>query len=187
LRRKIFRTLIALSTAIILILSEAVPVYAAAIDVGPGATDRASTWSTSDSNIVDKANVANDTGTLDTFEVWAQTQLTLAEMASFYVVSGDYLSTRADASIGTVNSGSKQTFTGLSVSVSSGDRLGIFFHTGAIELATTGGSGVWYSTGSDKIPCTNTAFSAQASYRVSIYATGTTPAGAAYIPKITWH
>jgi hypothetical protein len=185
LRRKIFRTLIALLTALILLSSEAMPVYAAAIDVGSAAIDRDSYWEEM-RTLVSQTNPANDTGVLNVGEVWANENLTGFEVATFYVVSGNNLSTRDNDLIGNIAAGSKQTFT-VSLNVNSGDYLGAYAALGHIDRASTGGTGTWYINDSDKIPCTNQAFSTIANYILSLYATGTTSGGAAYIPKITWH
>lgn len=162
------------------------PVYAAAIDVGPGATTRSTAYS-GGNTAVDKGNPANDTGTIDSVEIYAVTDNMLnTEVALFYVVSGDNLSTRSNALLGTVVKGSKQTFTGLTLACTASDYLGVYWSSGSLYTGSSGGAGVWRTFGTDKIPCTNEAFSALANYVISIYATGATTAGAAFIPKITW-
>jgi len=148
------------------------------IDVGPGATDRAGSLN-SNNTLVDKANPANATGTLDTFETWVvSVDMPTCEIATFYVVSGDNLSTRDNEAVGNVAFGAKRTFTGLTIAVTTGDYLGIKGTAGGyqIEGATSGGSGVWGKT-SDYIPCTNETFGVYANYVVSIYATGTEAGG----------
>ena len=146
------------------------PVGEQTIDVGPGATDRASNESALYTYIV-KTNSANAIGITDTFEIWANTNMTGCECALFYVVSGDNLSTRDSEAIGNVTAGSKQTFTGLSMTTVTGDYLGVYFLTGTIDEVTSGGGGIWYE-GADRIPCVNNAFGTVASWEMSIYATG---------------
>lgn len=142
-----------------------------AIDIGTAATDR-NTYQTTET-IVAKGNPANATGTIDTVEIWASLAMTLCEVATFFVVSGNNLSTRDSEAIGSVAAGSKQTFAGLSMSVTTGDYLGIYFATGRLETSITG-DGDWYKDG-DNIPTTNTLFTAEASTEYSLYGTGTEP------------
>ena len=66
------------------------------IDVGPGATDRTGT-DFSNQTLVEKTNPANATGTLDTWELWfssTSNNATNVEVATFYIVSGNNVSTR---------------------------------------------------------------------------------------------
>ena len=147
----------------------------AEIDVGAAAVNRSST-AAGGLTYIGTDNPANDTGTLDTFQIWANTNMANVECATFYVVSGTNFSTRASASIGSVTSGSLQTFTGLSIAVSAGDYLGIQWPSLAenIERNTSGFAGIWYKSG-DYIPCTNQTFTALAGDAISIYAVGATP------------
>lgn len=148
-------------------------VRAESIDVGSGATDR-----TSNSNAltqISKGNPANEDGSIDTFEIWASTSLSDCVAGIFYVVSSNNLSTRDYESIGSVISGSKQTFTGLSISVNTGDYIGTSFSSGVLEMDGTTGDGRWYSA-SEYIPCTNQAFTAS-TRGISLYGTGTESGG----------
>jgi hypothetical protein len=151
------------------------PIQPQSIAVGPGATDRAGALQGDSYCLVDRNTTANGTGTLDTFEMWSNGTTYNTEMATFYVVSGNNLTTRGNANIGTVTTGSKQTFTGLSVSVSTGDYLGVYWTgtggTKGIEK-DSGGSGIWRLF-SDAIPCTNTTFGTYTNCTTSLYATGT--------------
>jgi hypothetical protein len=142
------------------------------IDIGRGAVSAAGSWE--GQTYADKNNPANGTGTLDTWELWCITNATGVEVATFYVVSGNNLSTRDSESIGSVTSGSKQTFSGLSTDVATGDYAGYYSATGGIAIETSGYLGSWYKTG-DYITCSNTAFSVWADVAISIYATGTEP------------
>jgi hypothetical protein len=144
------------------------------IDVGSPASDRTATLSPT-YTMVNQNNPANDTGTLDTVEIWFENTLGSGDncdVATFYVVSGNNLTSRDIASLGSVTQGSKQTFSGLSIAVSSGDYLGKYSSTGYIERDGTG-VGYWYVSG-DKLPCTNQAFSSTANRIPSLYATGAT-------------
>ena len=143
-----------------------------AIDVGAAAIDRGTTLA--GRTLVNKTNPANATGTIDTVEIWCATNLSTTDVATFFVVSGDNLSTRDFENIGAVTSGSKQTFSGLNMDVETGDYIGSFASTGTLEVDSSGGAGVWYGgSGVDLIPCTNQAFSVLANYITSLYGTGT--------------
>lgn len=143
-----------------------------AIDIGMPATDRASSFPSY--TLVAQGNPANATGVIDTVEIWANANMTLCEVATFFVVSGNNLSTRDYEAIGSVTAGSKQTFTGLSIDVETGDYLGIYYATGSVEAISSGGTGLWGSAaGVDLIPTTNTLFTLYSAYELSLYGTGT--------------
>jgi hypothetical protein len=146
----------------------------AAIDVGSAASDRASEYSAAYTR-VNKTNPANLTGIITSIEVWLTLHSHSFEVASFYVVSGDNLTSRHNVSIGNVSSGSKQTFdiSATPLNINSGDYLGFYDAEGKIEADSTGGSGVWNHTG-DVIPCTNDAFTSSANFIFSLYGTGAT-------------
>jgi len=154
-----------------------------AIDIGAGAIDR-TTSSGGDLTWIDLTNPANATGSLDTVEIWANQQLEGCEVATFYTTT-DY-STRDSELIGTVTAGSKQTFSGLSIDVSTNDYLGLHHTGGYIERSSSGGSGVKYKAG-DYIPCTNeTGWSTLADDSISTYGTGTEGAPPpTFTPRIT--
>jgi hypothetical protein len=143
----------------------------ALIDIGSPAIDRPNdynpAWTT-----VGKDNPANDTGTITSVEIWAYTTMQV-QVATFYVVSGNYLSTRDEHNIGNVPGGSKQTFSGLDIDVQTGDYLGLYYSGGRLENSDSGGSGLWWNSG-DRIPCTNVLFSANTAPMISLYGTGAT-------------
>ena len=139
------------------------------IDIGPPAVN--GSYETSGFTTVNKANPANQTGTIVSIEVWAFSSFTNFEVATFYVESGDNLSTRDTEYIGSVTSGSKQTFE-VNLNVQAGDYIGCCGTTGSIERSSAG-SNIWYLSG-DNIPCTNATFSVQSGYDVSLYGTGVT-------------
>jgi len=149
------------------------------IDVGPGATDRSGGTSNTDTTRIAEDNPTNATGRLDTFEIWADTNMTGVEAATFYYdasrLPSHYFSTRDYESIGIVTAGSKQTFTGLSIDVETGDYLGMHSVSGTFS-AEIGGNGGWSNSG-DKIPCTNVGFPTT-TVIYSLYATGTEYASA---------
>lgn len=124
---------------------------------------------------VTKQGPASGTGTLDTWKMYLTQNGANVKVATFYVVSGNNLSTRDYESIGTVTSGSIQTFTGLSTDVATGDYAGIYGTAGRISDTVVGGSGarLYYRSGSN-IPSTNTTFSQTTTNQLmALYATGT--------------
>ena len=146
----------------------------ATIDVGPGAINRASALN-KDSTFIDTGNPANDTGTLDTFEIFANEGMMNVVIGTFSG-SGTSYDDRDYETIGTVTSGSKQTFTGKNCDVSSGDLLGIFWSmNGKLEQDTSGGSGIYYVSGS-KFGAGSATYTSGSGRAASIYATGTTVA-----------
>lgn len=141
------------------------------IDIGPGAEDRGSN-AASGTTRIDKRNPANADGTIDTVELWFLVSAENCEVATFEEVSSDTFTSRDSEDIGSVSSGSKQEFTGLSMDVATDDYIGCHYTAGAIEMDTSGGIEVWYKAG-DQIPCTETYFSSQIFRELSIYGTGT--------------
>lgn len=104
----------------------------AVIDVGSEADNRSSFQNNAKSTFVDKHNAANDTGTLDTFAVFAVANVSGLKVGTFSV-SGTSCTYRDHEDIGIVTAGSKQTFTGKNCTVSSGDYLGWLQVGGQIE------------------------------------------------------
>jgi len=152
------------------------PVSSRSIDIGMAAIDRNDVTSQGVAHIC-KDNPANADGTVTSVEIWANYQLSGCEIAMFYLVSGTTFSTRSNTTIGTVSPGSKQTFSGLSLSVATGDYIGFYVTLGSIERSSSGGSGYWYKHG-DYIPTTNTSFTDSGTTRiVSLYGTGTESGG----------
>jgi len=154
-------------------------VLATAIDIGSAAINRNSSV-TYGYTLINKDNPANESGKITSVDIWANVSLTSCQIATFFVVSGDNLSTRDTYYIGTVQLGFKRTFT-VDLDVQAGDYIGIYYPSGEIESNDTGYSGVWFSSG-DLIPCTNHGFSTQSGDTMSLYGIGaTTPAG------VTWN
>jgi len=152
------------------------------IDIGSDPTDREDSLA-SNTTWIDKNNPANETGIITSIEIWAETELENCEVAIFYVVSGNNLSTRIGGTVtlGTVTAGSKQTFTEdsesdpISLNVVAGDYIGIFYTAGTIERSFSG-AGTWGAVG-DYIPCINVAFAVNANRSISLYGTGGSETG----------
>lgn len=151
---------------------------ATAIDIGPGATDR--TAGKSSATIIDKDNSANDTGTIDTFEIWANVLMDETnKVGTFYGVGTDYTN-RDGESIGAVAIGAKRTFTGLSIDVTTGDFAGLYFSAGKVEYDFSGGSDI-YTLAGDQFGTGEQTYALLSSDAISIYGTGETALGEATI------
>jgi len=144
------------------------------IDVGPGAINRTQVFGYGNTDI-DLANPANDTGIIDTFEVWANTSMTgTNKIGTFYGSGTDYTS-RDYETIGTVEDGAKRTFSGLDIDVETGDFAGIYYSVGNLEAATSGGSGVYDKAG-DQFGTGEQTYYLFVDRVISIYGTGETQA-----------
>lgn len=155
---------------IIISFSQNVLAYST-IDIGVPAQERTGVWY--DRTLINKTNPANATGKITSVQIYANVSLSNCEIATFYVVSGDNLSTRDYETIGTVTSGAVRTFS-VDLDVVAGDYIGIFYTSGEIE-ADSDGDGCWGSSiGDDKIPCTDYTFSWSSNDQFSAYGTGET-------------
>ena len=142
----------------------------AVIDIGSAAINRAITATIIWTRVVTD-NPANGTGTIDTVEIWLGTNGSDVEVATFIHEGSNVFSTRDSEIIGAVTSGSKQTFSGLAMDVTSGDYLGIYGSAGSIEYDFSGYNGIWTKEG-DFIPCTSETFGAGTAETISLYGTG---------------
>ena len=146
-------------------------VMAIVIDIGSPAINRGASQSAYSQFNID--NPANATGTITSVEIWAVKNLSNVKVATFYLVSGEYYSTRDYESIGSVTAGSKQTFS-VNLDVQIGDYLGIYYSSGRLEKDGSGYSGIRYKAG-DYIPCTHTFYSIYDSdATLSLYGIGAT-------------
>lgn len=162
---------IILVIALVLCLFQIVALVAD-IDIGSPAVNRS--LSSTARTLITKVNPANASGIITTIELYAVSSLADVEVATFFVVSGNNLSTRDSHTIGAVTSGSKQTFSGLDIDVQAGDYIGLRWSDGLFER-DTGGAGFWYLSG-DNIPCTDLTFDYSATPSTySIYGTGVIP------------
>lgn len=139
------------------------------ISIGAEAIDRASQFPSY--TVIGLDNPANETGIITSVEIWAKINLTQCQVATFFLVSGNNLSTRGSHYIGNVTAGSKQVFSGLSINVVASDFLGIYYNNGQMERSTSGGAGLWY-LGGDWIPCTNHTFNRISDDIISIHGIG---------------
>jgi hypothetical protein len=150
----------------------------AVIDIGSDASNRSSDFGVA--TFVTLNNPANDTGVLDTFEVYLASNVSGLKIGTFSK-SGDYFTPRDFEGIGIASSGSKQTFTGKNCDVSSGDYLGVYYTEGKIDKDNTGGDGVYYYISGDGFGGTYI-YTLLNGDIMSAYATGTTGGGATVKP-----
>ena len=152
------------------------------IDVGSEASNRAANYSTS-LTLLALENPANDTGTLDTVELWMHSDASGVKVGTF---SGSSLTwnDRDYESIGNVTSGSKQTFTGLSIDVSTNDLIGLYFASGAIEMTNIGWSGMLAGSG-DHFGSGDNGYLLNNGRTFSLYGTGETASVGARLLSLT--
>ena len=153
-----------------------------AIDIGSGAADYGGTFPVGDTRI-DKTNPANETGTIDTIEIWHNTDGTDVKVGTFYG-SGTSYTNRDYELIGSVASGSKQIFTGKSCDCQAGDLLGWYATSGNLEANATGGTGYFYKSGDQFGAGTQTYTSGSDATKQAVYGTGPTVTG---IPLFNYH
>jgi len=148
------------------------------IDIGNSAIDRTSYTTIADNTLVDKNNPANADGKILSVEIYAVTgyDLTDCKVGIFYIISGDYLSTRDTHTIGTVTSGLKQTFE-VDLDVEAGDYIGLYASGGRIEKTNDVESNGYLYRAGDNIPCVNAEFQSSFNRTISLYGTGGDPQG----------
>ena len=144
-----------------------------AIDVGSAAIDRNGVANGTVLTLIELGNPANASGIIDTVEIWMQTGTTGAKIGSFYNTGGNNYKCRDSVSIGAISAGSKQTFTSLSLSIQSGDFLGVKFNGGEPELSGEGGSGVAYVSGDYCDVDDEVTYGVFADNALSLYGSGT--------------
>jgi len=153
----------------------------AAIDIGDAAIHRGASFSQG-YTVISKGNPANATGKITSISIWAHNDMANVEVAIFFVVAGNNLSTRDIQTIGAVPAGLQVFAVDLDVEV--GDYIGFYDTSGEIEDDGTG-SGVWYSEpAADRIPCTNQVFDPIADLAISLYGTGKTLGGPKSNPSL---
>lgn len=96
--------------------------------------------------VLDCNNPANGTGILTSMSFYFTSNGSSIKCGTFYTGGGNIYTCRDYETIGNVTGGGKQTFSGLSCNVTTGDILGITGN-GAIGLSTSVGSGYNYKNG----------------------------------------
>ena len=141
------------------------------INVGAEAIDRDGAF-IAGNTLICRGISATGTGKLRTVEIYADTDITGAIVATFYqpdpTGSPNYLVARDHYEIGSVPAGSKQIFS-VDLDVEEGDYLGIYYTDGRLEGDATGGSGVWYKSGNHTED--EGTYYVEYGYGISLYAT----------------
>ena len=113
------------------------------ISIGPSAIDRAAAFPAT-YTAIDTHNPADGSGVLTSFEIWHATTGGGVKVGTFHGSSTSYTMRDYEA-LGTVASGSKQTFTGKNCDVIAEDFIGWFAASGTLENATGTTSGQYYA------------------------------------------
>jgi len=148
---------------------------ATAIDVGPGATERTSPGY-SNTTVIDLANPANNTGRIDTFELWVRAAgASAVKVGTLQDTGAPNFTPRDYEAVGDVTGGSKQTFSGLDCDVATGDFAGYYSPTdSSILYDVSGGSGNYRKTGDQWGAGEQDYGTLFATRAISIYGTGET-------------
>lgn len=157
---------ILLITAIAFLMFQII-ILAYDIEIGMPAINRPSSFGQGHT-VVNKGVTATGSGIITKVEIWGVGNLTNCQVATFFVVSGNNLSTRDTEYIGNVTGGSKQIFN-VDIDVQAGDYIGIYYQTNGMEQTINGQPGVWYKSGTDAIPCTNLTFTLLSGRCISLF------------------
>jgi len=146
------------------------------IDMGADAINRGSAL-TGPYTVVNQENPVKFAGTINSIEIYANVNMTGVKVAVFHVVGGNFLTARDFVTIGTVTSGSKQTFTEdsesnpIALNVEEGDYIGLYYSGGILERDTGTDSSTWYIN-TDQTEGTNVEFGVLSGQVMSLFATG---------------
>ncbi len=117
-----------------------------AVDIGSEAINRTNVVGTSITFIVND-NPATSAGTVNSVDIWAETNITGLRVGIFYKTNGNVFKCRdSEAIAGTITAGSKVT-KAVSVAVEIGDYIGCYFTGGALERSLAAFAGVWFFGG----------------------------------------
>ena len=152
------------------------------IDVGSAAIDRASSIQIANGTgtyytVVDGNNAANAPGVMDSVEIFltSSTGTLNSVKVGTFSAAGDTLTCRDAESIGQVGVGSKQTFTGLDITIAIGDYIGADARADIVaylERDTSGFTKIWRAAGQLCDPTDSGEGVASADDAVSLYGTG---------------
>lgn len=147
----------------------------ATITAGNEAVDGASSFDSTNNTFLELGTPANGTGSITVFELYIYASATAVKVGTFSDDGANYYTLQDYESLGSVSSGSKQTFSGLSCDVTDGDVLGVKMASGTMEAIASVGSGRFAAL--DGFSNYNSVEYPTASTRkVSLYATGETAA-----------
>ncbi len=148
-----------------------------AIDIGSAAVGRPQLATATYTDML-LSNPANASGTIDTVEAWAEQNIEGLKVGTFFLISGTTYECRDVETLGSVTSGSKQTFSGLDMDVSADDYLAGYWASGNMERAFSGYSGIRWSSGDVINISEQTNFSSLlAGDTISLYGIGTEAGG----------
>jgi hypothetical protein len=122
--------------------------------------------------LLDDTNPANGTGEITTFYIYAWTTMGGTKVGSFYGSSTSWTN-RDYETIGTVNTGSEQSFSGLHCSVETGDVSGIYYSSGNNYGASGVTSNYGYKAG-DQMGAGTQTYTMNVNYVIYAYGEGTT-------------
>ncbi|MBA7587393.1 hypothetical protein ES708_29422 [subsurface metagenome] len=145
------------------------------IDIGCPAIVRVFAYSDNIYTIVNVGNPANESGKIKSIEIRSANGIILigVTVATFYVVSGNNLSTRDHVYIGNIAPDEKRIFA-VDLDVVKGDYIGfVSSDSSNIQVDTSGGDNLWFKLG-NFIPCTNVNFGVDIGWVISLYGTGKT-------------
>lgn len=147
-----------------------------AIDVGAPAINRGGNRSIASYTMLDRSNLANADGTLDTVQLWMDSNCTGVKVGTFFSAGGTSWTCRDVHVLGDVAGDSLQTFTGITnFDVVTGDAIGIHGSAGVIERDTTA-DGASY-TGDSCVIGNTSSYNHYSNLEISLYGTGTESGG----------
>jgi len=153
-------------------------VLSAEITIGNAATDRAASIQLY-YNRIDYINAASGTGNLTSIELFMAIAATDdVYVATYYEVSSNRFTARDVVNLGTIGTGYTEFTTDkssnpISLSVETGDFIGIFSLSGSVDLDVSGGGFYYYYVkDSNQTSCTNTEFTFTDNRQMSLYASG---------------
>lgn len=152
-----------------------------AIDVGVGCNNLSHSVSNGFTRVAVN-NPANATGTIDSVCVWANSNMTGIEYASFIDEGGNVLSTNGDTNGSNLAAAAGQQTTHTApgdfsaFAISSGEHIGIWWTGGALDRDITASSPAWLD-GGDQVPCISSQFTYEENRELALYAVGAEVAG----------
>ena len=141
------------------------------INAGADATNRPFLQNAG-STILSLENPANADGIISVVAVFAKLDITNLVVGTFFLVNGTTYQCRDSESIGSVASGSKQTFSGLDIAVKAGDIIGAWWADGHFATDASGYAGLLYADGKHIDPGDQTSYSLKAGAAISLYGEG---------------
>lgn len=135
---------------------------------------------------INKDNAASADGVISTVKIYAFANLTACKVATFYKTGANDLKCRATETIGTVTAGSEQTFSGLSLTVETGDYIGLYFTAGWIYADAAGFLDVWFLANDHCVVDDDDTYALATDNTMSLYGVGLRTAPAVIKPNEIW-